>query len=69
MISPAPYPLVLTLAPRIVPLVLSLSKDEESADTLLLMVQQAHHERFLIACTTPLVLSLSKDEREPGSLR
>jgi hypothetical protein len=80
VISPAPYPLVLSLAPRIVPLVLSLSKDEESADTLPLMVRQAHHERtyeahhertyeahherFLIASTTPLVLSLSKDARQ-----
>jgi hypothetical protein len=53
MISPAPYPLVL-----------SLSKDEELADTLPLMVRQAHHERFLIGCTTPLVLSLSKDEQQ-----
>ena len=56
MISPAPYPLVLSLTPRIVPLVLSLSKDERT--------YEAHHERFLIACTTPLVLSLSKDARQ-----
>ena len=38
------------------PLVLSLSKDERT--------YEAHHERFLIACTTPLVLSLSKDARQ-----
>jgi len=74
MISAAPYPLVLSLAPRTVPLVLSLSKDEESADALPLMVRQAHHERtslwlashhepILTGCTMPLVLSLSKDER------
>jgi len=53
MISPAPYPLVL-----------SLSKDEELAEALALMVRQAHHERFLIGCTTPLVLSLSKHEQQ-----
>jgi len=45
MISPPPYPLVLSLAGRIVPLVLSLSKDGRT--------YEAHHERFLIACTTP----------------
>ena len=64
MISHAPHPLVVSVARRIVPLVLSLSKDEELAEALALMVRQAHHERFLIGCTTPLVLSLSKDEQQ-----
>jgi hypothetical protein len=64
MTSPAPYPLVVSVARCIVPLVLSLSKDEELADAAPLMVRQAHHERFLIGCTTPLVLSLSKDEQQ-----
>jgi hypothetical protein len=64
MISPALYLMVLSVARRIVPLVLSLSKDEELAEALALMVRQAHHERFLIGCTTPLVLSLSKDEQQ-----
>jgi hypothetical protein len=46
------------------PLVLSLSKDQQLADALPLVVRQAHHERFPIACIAPLVLSLSKDEQQ-----
>ena len=52
MISHAPHPLVVSVARRIVPLVLSLSKDEELAEALAPMVRQAHHERSTVGRLT-----------------
>jgi hypothetical protein len=45
------------------PLVLSLSKDEELADALPLMVRQAHHERITLGKLTMSGVRQAHDER------